>query len=61
MKGIVKDALERLDRAYPGRETLTRKEVAEFLGVSPDTVSRYIKHQKGGRYSKLQVAHYLTD
>ena len=42
MKGIVKDALERLDRAYPGRETLTRKEVAEFLGVSPDTVSRYI-------------------
>lgn len=61
MKDIVREAMDRLDEKYPARETLTRKEVSEFLGVSPDTVSRYIQHQKGGKYSKLQVAHYLTD
>lgn len=61
MKDIVKEAMERLDRAYPGRETLTRKEVAEFLGVSTDTVKRHIKHQRGGKYSKIRIAHYMTD
>ena len=61
MTDIIKEAMERLDQQFPRREMLTRKEVAEFLGVSTDTVSKHIKHQRGGKYSKIRIAHYMTD
>ena len=61
MKEMVREAMDRLDKAYPCKELLNRKEAANFLGASPDTVSRYIQHQDGGMYSKLKIAHYLVD
>lgn len=35
-----RSVLERLDAAFPGREALTKLEVANFLGVHPNTISR---------------------
>lgn len=35
-----RDNLERLDKAFPGQELLTRQNCADYLGVSKDTVKR---------------------
>lgn len=45
----------RLDEAFPQQETLTRQDVAAWLGVSRNTVARRYKFP-AGRVTKTQVA-----
>lgn len=54
-KADYRDLLMRLDEAYPGRELLTREEVAAFLGVNPRTVKRRYDFP-AGRVTKTMVA-----
>lgn len=54
-----RDILERLDEAYPGRELLTREEVAAFLGVNPRTVKRRYDFP-AGRVTKTMVARMVA-
>lgn len=57
-----RDILERLDQTYPGREWITRKEIAAFLGVSTQTISnRYSRvFPARQRVTKVQVARVLS-
>ena len=50
-----RETLARLDEAFPGRELLTREEVAAFLGVNPRTVKRRYDFP-AGRVTKTLVA-----
>ena len=50
-----RDALERLDAAFPGKELLTAKEVATFTGRSYNWVIRKIPKGPLG-ISKVQLA-----
>lgn len=50
-----RDLLMRLDEAFPQQETLTRQDVAAWLGVSRNTVARRYKFP-AGRVTKTQVA-----
>lgn len=59
-----REQLERLDAAFPGREIIRRTELAQFLGISYDTVKRqfkteYNKRMKG--YTKVTVARALVE
>ncbi len=42
-----RDLLERLDMAFPGKELLSKTEIAAWLGVSVSTVSRRYKLPPG--------------
>lgn len=57
-----RDLLERLDAAFPGREWITRKEIAAFLGVSAQTISnRYSRvFPARQRITKVQTARVLS-
>ena len=57
-----RDLLERLDQTYPGREWITRKEIAAFLGVSTQTISnRYSRvFPARQRVTKVQAARVLS-
>lgn len=50
-----RETLARLDEAFPGRELLTREEVATFLGVNPRTVKRRYDFP-AGRVTKTAIA-----
>lgn len=50
-----RDLLERLDVAFPGKEMLTKREVAEWLGVGRNTVNRRYGWPRG-KVTKTQVA-----
>lgn len=50
-----RDLLMRLDEAFPGRELLTREEIAAFLGVNPRTVKRRYDFP-AGRVTKTAIA-----
>ena len=59
-----REQLERLDAAFPDREIIRRNELAQFLGISYDTVKRqfkaeYNKRMKG--YTKVTVARALVE
>lgn len=54
-KADYRDLLMRLDEAYPGRELLTREEIAAFLGVNPRTVKRRYDFP-AGRVTKTAIA-----
>ena len=54
-KDDYRDLLMRLDEAFPGRELLTREEVATFLGVNPRTVKRRYDFP-AGRVTKTAIA-----
>lgn len=54
-----RDVLDRLDEAFPGRELLTRGEVAAWLGVHRNTVAKNYAWPKG-KVSKAQVARSLS-
>ena len=51
-----RDLLERLDRAFPGREMLTRDDLASFLGVSRQTVYNRYSFPSRVKISKTQAA-----
>ena len=61
-KECYRDLIERIDRAYPGREFLTKQEAAAFIGCHPRTLTRnYEKYFKPGLgISKTQLAHLLA-
>ena len=54
-----RDLLMRLDEAFPGRELLTKSDVAGWLGVAPKTVSRRYGWPRG-KVSKTQVARSVS-
>jgi hypothetical protein len=58
-KADYRDLLERLDTAFPGKELLTRKEIAEWLGCGQNTVTRRY-HFPSGKVPKTQVARSLA-
>lgn len=55
-----RDLLERLDRAFPGRELLTRDELALFLGVSRQTVYNRYSFPPRAKISKTQAARAIS-
>jgi len=50
-----RETLARLDETFPGRELLTREEIAAFLGVNPRTVKRRYDFP-AGRVTKTAIA-----
>lgn len=58
-KADFRNILERLDAAYPGRELLTREELAAFLGVNPRTVKRRYDFP-AGRVTKTLAARRIA-
>lgn len=58
-KADYRDLLERLDQAFPGRELLKKKEVADWLGCSVVTVQRRYD-LPGGLVTKTQVARAVS-
>lgn len=54
-----RELLARLDDTFPGRELLTREEVASFLGVNPRTVKRRYDFP-AGRVTKTLVARMVA-
>lgn len=55
-----RDLLERLDRAFPGREMLTRDDLAYFLGVTRQTVYNRYSFPSRVRISKTQAARAIS-
>ena len=55
-----RDLLERLDRAFPGREMLTRDDLASFLGVSRQTVYNRYSFPPRTRITKTQAARAIS-
>lgn len=58
-KADYRDLLERLDAAFPGRELLTKRDVAAWLGVNEKTVKRRYGWPRG-KVSKTQVARAVS-
>lgn len=58
-KADYRDLLERLDTSFPDKEMLTRKEVAAWLGIGINTVTRRY-HWPAGKVTKTQVARSLA-
>lgn len=61
MRDDIRDALTRLDDAFPGRETLTLKETAKYLGLTQERTREVVRRNKAKRYSKTTIAHFLCD
>ena len=55
-----REILERLDKAYPNKELLTDKEVAQFLGCSVTSSRKYLPRTPLGT-SKFAVAKFITE
>ena len=53
-----KETLAKLDAAYPGKEVLSKAEVAAFLGISAKTLKKKYELPPG-MCSKVQVAKAL--
>lgn len=53
-----KDTLAKLDAAFPGKEVLSKAEIASFLGISPKTLRKKYELPPGMN-SKAQVAKAL--
>lgn len=58
-KADYRDLLERLDEAFPGRELISKEELAKWLGVSYRTVARRYD-LPGGRVLKTTVARAIS-
>lgn len=57
---MLQDNLERLDRAFPGRELLTQSEAAAYCGITRVTLKSHIGTVPGGTMiSKTMLAKYL--
>ena len=54
-----RDTLERLDAAFPGREALTKAEVAAWLGISTKTLKRRYNLPPGNN-TKVQIARVVS-
>lgn len=59
-KDLFRENLERLDRAFPGKELLTQTEAARYCGVNRITLRNQVGTVPGGtRISKTMLARYL--
>ena len=59
-KELFRDNLERLDKAFPGKELLTQTEAAAYCGVNRITLKSQVGTVPGGsRISKTMLARYL--
>lgn len=58
-KADYRDLLERLDQAFPGRELISKHEVAAWLGVSLRTVNRRYS-MPGSLVTKTMVARRVS-
>lgn len=59
-KYVYQQILNRLDKAYPGREVLTAPELSQFTGLSAPTVRARFPRNDWGKYSKCVIAQYLA-
>ena len=55
-----RDILARLDKAFPGKEMLTKAEAAEWMGVSINTVARRYDWPRG-YLSKAELARAMSE
>jgi len=58
-----REARERLDEAFPGREVISQKELAEFLGRTPLFVRQHWKpywNKNLCGYSKTKIASVIS-
>nr|DAH29617.1 MAG TPA: excisionase [Caudoviricetes sp.] len=55
-----RDNLERLDKAFPGKELLNQKDVVVYTGLSPHTVQKYLTPVCGTMYAKVAIAKWLA-
>lgn len=58
-KEAFRDQLERLTKAFPGKEVLTATEVARFLGRDVRTVREHFTFKKAIGISIVQLAREL--
>ncbi|MBO7668347.1 MAG: hypothetical protein J6T26_07785 [Firmicutes bacterium] len=55
-----RDVLERLDAAFPGRELLTKAEIAGWMGIHISTVTRRFRWPRG-LVAKTTVARAISE
>lgn len=63
-KPAFREILDRLDAAFPGRELIQQKELAQFLGVDVRTTKKYFsacESKLHPGYCKTKVARILAD
>ena len=58
-KEAYRDNLERICEAFPGKELLTQKDVAGFVGMTEKTVPKHFPF-KSNRISKATLARCLS-
>ena len=54
-----RDNLERIDKAFPGREYLSRRDVADFTGLNYYSIGKYFT-LKSGMISKVRLAKEMS-
>ncbi len=54
-----RDALQRVDEAFPNRELLTIKQASDYLGVCERSVKKYLPVTPLG-VSKVKIAQFLV-
>lgn len=54
-----RDQLERLDKAFPEKEILSRKEVSQFTGIYYGSVPKYFILKKG-KITKVELARQMS-
>jgi len=59
-KDAYRDNLERIIERFPGKEILTYKQVAEFLGINDKTVRKYFKEKRFGGIPIVLLARMLS-
>ena len=61
-KECYRDTLCRLDEHFPGRELITTKEAAQWLGIDPRTVRKIVgdKILPGNKISKVVLARAIS-
>lgn len=55
-----RDNLERLDKAFPGKELLKLTELVRYAGVDRRTIQKYLNPVCGTMYAKVAVARWLA-
>ena len=59
-KELFRDNLERLDMAFPGKEVLSKKEAAGYLGIQVETFNKYFYREGDYGISKVRLASLLS-
>ena len=54
-----RDQLERIDKAFPGKEILSRKDVAQFTGICYSNINKHFKLNRG-LITKVELARQMS-